>query len=63
MLVLTRRVNEEIQISDNITIQIVEVKGGRVRIGISAPRDVGIRRGEVSPGGTGVYMPTQRPSE
>jgi carbon storage regulator CsrA len=51
MLVLSRKLNEEICIGDDIVIRIVEVRRSRVRIGIFAPPDVRIRREEVSPEG------------
>jgi len=45
MLVLTRKLNESIVIGDReITIRIVDVRGGRVRLGIEAPLDVRIER-------------------
>jgi carbon storage regulator len=47
MLVLSRKVGEEIKIGENITIKILEVEGNRVRIGITAPADVTIHRQEV----------------
>lgn len=47
MLVLTRKCGEEIVIDGGIRIQVLESKGGRVRLGISAPRDVQIARSEV----------------
>ncbi|HUQ69248.1 MAG TPA: carbon storage regulator [Planctomycetaceae bacterium] len=48
MLVLTRRIDENILIGDHeITIKILEIRGGRVRLGIEAPRDVVIRREEL----------------
>lgn len=47
MLVLTRKAGEGIIIGDNITVKIVEVKGGGIRIGIDAPRDTKIYRQEV----------------
>ena len=47
MLVLTRRVGEEIVISENIRISIVQVAGNRVRVGIEAPRSVSVRRREM----------------
>jgi carbon storage regulator len=47
MLVLSRRVGEEIIINDSIRVTIVAVKGDRVRIGIEAPRDVTVDRAEV----------------
>jgi len=47
MLVLTRAVNEAIMIGDQIEVTIVEVKGGKVRVGISAPAAVRVHRKEV----------------
>lgn len=47
MLVLTRKVNEEILIGDNIRIKVVDIGAGRIRLGISAPRDVTVLRDEV----------------
>lgn len=50
MLVLTRKLEEKIHIGDNITITVLEmhVNGkGRVRLGIEAPRDVKVFRGEL----------------
>ncbi len=47
MLVLTRKAGEGIIIGDTISIKIVEIKGGGVRIGIDAPRDTKIYRQEV----------------
>ncbi|WP_319548152.1 carbon storage regulator CsrA [Desulfogranum marinum] len=47
MLVLTRKAGEGIVIGDNITIKIIEMKSGGVRIGIDAPRETKIYRQEV----------------
>jgi carbon storage regulator len=47
MLVLTRKIGEEIVISDNIRIMVVAIKGDKVRIGINAPIDVVVDRQEV----------------
>jgi len=47
MLVLTRKIGEGIVIGEDITITIVEMKGGNVRIGIDAPRDKKIYRQEI----------------
>ena len=47
MLVLSRKQGQRIQISDNVTITITQIKGNQVRIGVEAPRDVAIRRGEL----------------
>ncbi len=47
MLVLTRKIGEGIIIGDDIKITVVELKGGGVRIGIDAPREMKIHRQEV----------------
>jgi carbon storage regulator len=49
MLVLTRRLGEKIVIGENITITIVDIDRGKIRIGIEAPRDVTIFRQELLP--------------
>jgi len=49
MLVLTRKVKEQIVIGDNITITLVRMQGNSVRIGIDAPKDVRVIRGELQP--------------
>lgn len=46
MLILTRKVDESIVISDNITITILEA-GHIVRVGIEAPRNIEVHREEV----------------
>lgn len=48
MLVLTRKVNEEIEIGDNITIKLLRISGDRVRIGVEAPPSVKVLREEVA---------------
>ena len=47
MLTLTRSVGETIRIGDDIEIHVVEVRGGTVRLGFKAPREVTIHREEV----------------
>lgn len=47
MLVLTRKVDEKINIGDDIIIRIVEVNRGNVRLGIEAPGNVSIYRHEI----------------
>jgi carbon storage regulator CsrA len=47
MLVLTRKMNEQILIGENIKITLVRVRGNSVRIGIEAPREVRVVRGEL----------------
>lgn len=48
MLVLTRKPGETIQIGNDIVLTILEVCGERVRVGIVAPDDVTILRGELA---------------
>ena len=47
MLILTRRVAESLVIGDNVTVTVLDIQGGRVRIGVSAPRDVIVNREEI----------------
>ncbi len=47
MLILTRRVSEEVRIGDDIKIKILGVKGNQVRIGVAAPEDVSVHREEI----------------
>ena len=47
MLILTRKVGEEIIIGDDITIKLLAVKGNQARYGIDAPRDISVHRSEI----------------
>ncbi len=47
MLILRRKVGEKIVIGDGITVVVNRVSGGRVTLGIEAPTDVHIVRGEL----------------
>ena len=47
MLVLTRKLGEKILIDSEIEITVLEVRGGKVRLGFKAPGDVSIRRFEL----------------
>ena len=47
MLVLTRRVGEVIRIGDDVSISILEVQKGQVRVAIDAPREIPVHREEV----------------
>lgn len=47
MLILARKIGEAIAINDDITITVLEMKGGQVKLGIDAPRNVTIYREEV----------------
>ena len=47
MLILTRRVGEAIHIGNNITVRVLGVKGGQVRIGFDVPKEVNVIRTEL----------------
>ncbi|MGE4518725.1 MAG: carbon storage regulator CsrA [Desulfobacteraceae bacterium] len=47
MLILARQKDEAVMIGNNIEIKVVEIKGGKVRLGISAPADIPVHRKEV----------------
>ena len=47
MLILTRKKDEQIVIGNNIFVMIVDVVGGRVKLGIDAPADVQVHRREI----------------
>jgi carbon storage regulator len=49
VLVLSRKEGEEIVIGKDIVITVVDIEHGKVRLGISAPRDVPIFRKELLP--------------
>ena len=49
MLVLSRKLGEKIIIGDNISITVVDIDRGKIRLGIEAPRDVPIFRQELLP--------------
>jgi carbon storage regulator CsrA len=48
MLVLTRKIGEKVVIGNNVTVTVVRSEDGRVRLGIDAPGDVRILRGELA---------------
>ena len=47
MLVLSRKENESIVIDGRIKVTVVEIKGGKIRLGIEAPQDVPVLRSEL----------------
>jgi carbon storage regulator len=64
MLVLSRKIGEKLVIGDNITVVVSRVAGNRVMLGIEAPQEVRIIRGELKsfaepaaavPAGTGSF--------
>ena len=44
MLVLSRKIGQSIYVGDDITITVVQIRAGRVRIGIEAPKELAIAR-------------------
>ena len=47
MLILSRKLNERIVIGNDIVITVVSIRGGHVRLGVEAPRQVPVHRREV----------------
>lgn len=47
MLVLTRKINEGVLVDGHL-VQVLSISGGRVRLGIEAPRDVPVVRSELA---------------
>jgi carbon storage regulator len=47
MLILTRRLGESIAIGDDIKITFLDIDGRQLRIGIEAPKNVSVHRGEI----------------
>jgi carbon storage regulator len=48
MLVLSRKCGEQVVIGDQIVVTVTQINKGKVRIGIDAPRDISIMRGELA---------------
>lgn len=62
MLVLSSRQNECIVIDGDITVTVLEIRdGGKVRIGIDAPKEIPIHRGEVQQRIDGTTLKTDGP--
>ena len=47
MLILTRKVGESVVIDDDIEVTVLGIKGGQVRLGVTAPAEVKVHRDEV----------------
>ena len=47
MLILSRKLGEKIYIADNITVTVVDIVRGKIKLGVEAPREVPIFRSEL----------------
>ena len=47
MLILTRKVGESVLIGDDISITVLSVRGNQVKLGVQAPKEVSVHRGEI----------------
>lgn len=47
MLVLTRHVGEQVVINGNIIVEVVEIRGDKIRLGFAAPAEIPIHRAEI----------------
>ena len=47
MLVLSRKINEQVVIGGNIVVTVIDIRGDKVRLGIQAPKEVPVHRREV----------------
>jgi carbon storage regulator len=47
MLILTRRVGETLMIGDDVSITVLGVRSGQIRIGIDAPKEIPVHREEI----------------
>jgi carbon storage regulator len=47
MLILTRRIGENVRIGEDVVVTVLGVNGGQVRLGVTAPRDVEVHREEI----------------
>ena len=58
MLVLSRKLNQEIHIGENVIVRVLAIKGNQVRLGIAAPAEVPVLREEIL---TKVPTPPRQP--
>lgn len=48
MLIVTRKPGQTVNVDDNISVTVLDIAGDRVRLGINAPRDIRIKRSELT---------------
>jgi carbon storage regulator len=47
MLILTRKSGENITIGDDVVVSVLEIRGTQVRLGVKAPKEIAVHRGEI----------------
>lgn len=47
MLILTRRVGEDLRIGDDVVVRVMGINGSQVRVGVDAPKDIAVHREEI----------------
>lgn len=47
MLILTRRIGENVRIGEDVSVTVLNVKGNQVRLGVNAPKSVAVHREEI----------------
>lgn len=57
MLVLSRRNGERIKVGDNVTILVVKIGRGKVRLGVAAPKEIPVHRAEFAEKLSEVVLP------
>ncbi|MBC6413987.1 MAG: carbon storage regulator CsrA [Chromatiales bacterium] len=58
MLILTRRVGETLKVGDDVSVTVLAVRGNQIRIGINAPKGIGVYREEIYDKKKGADKPT-----
>lgn len=47
MLILTRKIGESLLIGDNVEITVLSIRGGQVKLGVKAPKEISVHREEI----------------
>lgn len=47
MLILTRKIGESLLVGDDVEITVLNIRGGQVKLGVKAPKDVSVHREEI----------------
>lgn len=62
MLILTRRPNERLMIGKDIIVEVLEIRGNQVRLGIKAPAEVKVLREEILVRQAAAAQPAAKPA-